>query len=100
MGGASSAELADIRMFEILENILASFPHRDKIVFCARYRDDGFILYNGTFEEMHEFFRIANNSHRHLKFTYEISLEQITFLYTMVYKGDRFLSTGVLDLRT
>ena len=44
---------------------------------------------------MHEFFRTANNSHRHLKFTYEISLEQITFLDTTVYKGDRFLSSGV-----
>ena len=46
MGGAASGELADLRMFEILENILQRFRHKNKILFCSRYRDDGFLLYN------------------------------------------------------
>ena len=100
MGGSSSAELADIRMYEILKNILLEFEHRDKIITCYRYRDDGFLLYNGSENEILTFFNIANRSHKYLKFTYEYSNREITFLDTEVYKGSRFLYEGVLDIRT
>lgn len=100
MGGAASAELADIRMFEILEHILSKYSHRDKIAFCGRYRDDGFILFNGNKNELQELFITANKAHKYLKFTYEISSERIIFLDTEVYKGKRFLDSGILDLKT
>lgn len=100
MGGSSSAELADIRMFEILESILNKFIHKDKILFCTRYRDDIFMLYNGPEHEIHELFCIANDSHKHLKFTYEMSNTEINFLDTLIYKGKRFDTNGTLDMKT
>ena len=71
MGGSSSAELADLRMYEILKNILYQFEHRNKILTCLGYRDDGFIFYKGSEEEIHSLFNLANTVHPHLKFTYE-----------------------------
>lgn len=85
-------------MFEVLVHIMGSFPHINKTAFCARFKDDRIILYNGTVEELEDFYHIGNNTHRHLKFTYEISAESITFLDTLIFKGRRFLSSGILDL--
>ena len=34
MGGGSSAELADIRMHQILDNILKKFKHKSNIILC------------------------------------------------------------------
>ena len=99
MGGSASAELADIRMYEILENIFTKFNHRNNIIFCTRYRDDGFLLYKGKIEEIEELFNIANNSHRHLKFTYQISKTEISFLDTFIYKGEQFNLNGTLDIK-
>lgn len=60
-----------------------------------------FVLYNGTENEIQTFFNIANRSHEHLKFIYEYSNREITFLdYTEIYKGSRFTNEGVLDIRT
>ena len=35
-----------------------------------------------------------------MKFTAEISEKEITFLDTVVYKGDRFLKEAILDVKT
>ena len=37
------------------------------------YRDDGFILFNGSPDEIKEFFDIGNSCHQYLRFTYETS---------------------------
>ena len=100
MGGSCSAELADLRMFEILENILTRFTKRNNIVFCTRFRDDALLLYRGSEHEIHELFELANSCHKHLKFTYEISNSNITFLDTEIFKGKRFNLNGTLDIRT
>ena len=52
MGGSPSAELADLRTFEILESVLNNFLHKNSI-FCTRYRDDGFLIYIGTVDVIH-----------------------------------------------
>lgn len=101
MGGACSAELADIRMFEILQNdILQKFIHKSNILLCKRYRDDIILLYKGNELEIHKLFEIANKSHKHLKFTYEINRNSIAFLDTLIYKGKRFETDSILDVRT
>ena len=100
MGGAASAELADLRMYEIFEGILRNFNNRNCIKLCRRFRDDGFLVMQTSLEEIHRFFEIANQTHPHLKFTYEISEESITFLDVTVYKGQRFQSEHVLDIIT
>ena len=100
MGGAASAELADIRMFEILKNIVQKFEHREKIIMCSRYRDDGFFYYNGPESEIETFFELANSEHAHLKFTYEFSRQEMIFLDTVIYKGERFENEQIPDIKT
>ena len=100
MGGSSSAELADLRMYEILKNILYQFEHGNKILTCLGYRDDGFIIYKGSEEEIHSLFNLANTVHPHLKFTYEFSKTELVFLDTVIYKGERFKNEGTLDIKT
>ena len=56
MGGTASAELADIRMYDILKDIIQRFEHKNNITFCARYRDDGIMYFDGTEEQIHTFF--------------------------------------------
>ena len=41
-----------------------------------------------------------NQIHPTIKFTYEISDTELTFLDVTLYKGERFESTNILDLKT
>ena len=100
MGGSASAELADLRMYQIFESILSKYKFKSSILTCLRYRDDGFILHSGTAEQIQNLFQIANKSHKHLKFTFEFSNQEITFLDTHIYKGKRFKEEGILDIKT
>ena len=100
MGGTASAELADIRMYDILKDIIQRFEHKNNITFCARYRDDGIMYFDGTEEQIHAFFQTANLAHEHLKFTYELSKSNINFLDLIIYKGERFENTGIFDVKT
>ena len=51
-------------------------------------------------EQITHFIEQANNHHATIKFTAEISEEKVTFLDTIVYKGKRFNSSSILDVRT
>jgi len=46
------------------------------------------------------FIEQANQFHPSIKFTDEISESEITFLATIIYKGDRFQTDSILDNRT
>ena len=50
-------------------------------------------------EEATEFLEKANDFHRTLKFKYEISMSQGTFLDTCVFKGKRFQNENILDFK-
>lgn len=100
MGSKCSGEICDIRAFEVLNEILRKFTHRHKIAFIGRYRDDFFLVYQGKENEIHDFFNLANTHHQLLKFTYEISDTEMTFLDTTVYKGTRFKNNGILDIKS
>lgn len=56
MGAIPSPEICDIRMYQITQHIVTQFRHANKILFHGRYRDDGFIIFNGTTEEIEDFF--------------------------------------------
>ena len=90
MGAVASPEICDIAIHEHIENILKSFQYRNKIIFHKRMRDDGFIIFKGTKNEIESLFRLANKSHDLLKFTYELDVNSISFLDTEVYKGERY----------
>ena len=97
MGNPANPTLTDIRMFEIITNIINQFPHREQILHLSIYRDDGFIIFSGNKENLTDFFNIANSIHPLLKFTYEISTDCLQFLDVSVYKGHRFENENILD---
>ena len=106
MGHIPSPEVSDLRAYEIIESILSKYPYRKQIICHLRFRDDGLILFrssqssDSTMNELKEFFDIANKEHDLLKFTYNISLQEVTFLDTTIYKGKRFINNGILDIKS
>ena len=100
MGARPSPEITDIRMKDITDEAISKFKHADKIIYHGRFRDDGFILFNGSPEEIKDFFDIGNSCHKYLRFTYEISHTNVNFLDTTVYKGTRFSANKRLDIRS
>jgi len=46
------------------------------------------------------FLEQANSFHPTIKFTPEISVKEITFLDTVLYKGERFQKDPLLDIKT
>ena len=100
MGAVPSPEACDLRLFEILENIIKKYSHKNKIVAHFRYRDDGFMVIDATKSEILELFELANLEHRYLKFTFNIHMNEAVFLDTKVHKGQRFKQSGVLDFET
>ena len=100
MGAVPSPEICDIRMYELTKSIISQYKHNQKILFHGRYRDDGFLIFNGNRSEAEEFFHIGNSIHPLLKFTYSISDTSMPFLDTETYKGNRFKNHGILDIKT
>ena len=99
MGSPISPSLTDLRMFEIVSIILDSYEYRNKIVSLSVYRDDGFILFNGTNQELESLYRIANSIHPLLKFKYNISDSTMQFLDVTIFKGNRFQTSNILDTK-
>ena len=64
-----------------------------------RYISDIFSLWNVDGKEIEEFIVLANSRHPIIKFTAEISDEEINFLDTTVFKGERFNKQAILDIR-
>ncbi|VDI82100.1 Hypothetical predicted protein [Mytilus galloprovincialis] len=100
MGAPMSPSLADLRMFEIITNILDIFPFKDNLALLSIYRDDGFILFNSSQDNLTELFNIANNIHPLIKFTHEISQSSIQFLDVTIFKGNRFLNHKYIRRKT
>ena len=65
-----------------------------------RYIDDVFSLWNKSKQDINLFTEQANQFHLSIKFTAEILENEITFLDTIIYKGDRFQTDSILDIKT
>ena len=65
-----------------------------------RYIDDIFSLWDSHEKEVDQFIEQANKFHPTIKFTAEISENEITFLDTVVFKGERFKKESILDIKT
>ena len=61
---------------------------------CRRYIDDIFSLWDSDKKVVDQFIEQANKFHPTIKFTAEISENEITFLDTVVFKGERFKNAG------
>ncbi|CAG2241964.1 unnamed protein product [Mytilus edulis] len=94
-----SPSLADIRMFEIISKILDLFQFKNNITHLSIYRDDGFVLFDSSEDNLMTFFDIANTIHPLIKFTHEISSESIQFLDITVFKGERWEKMQILDVK-
>lgn len=64
IGAVSSPEVCDLRLFNILENIIKKYEHKKKIVAHFRYRDDGFMAMKAEETEIMQFFELANLEHK------------------------------------
>ena len=77
-----------------------SKPGKLHIHTWKRFIDDIFVIWTGSIENLHTYMKQINQIHDTIKFTYEASNTEVTFLDVTVYKGEKFTSTGILDVRT
>ena len=73
----------------VVETEILNFS-KTKPLEWKRYIDDIFSLWRTERREIDKFIALANRHHPSIKFTTEISDEEINFLDTTIYKGERF----------
>ncbi len=93
-GNIVSPEVSDLIMYTLEKEFILTDPN---IVFYRRYRDDILLCYQGNNVELQDLQSRMNTAHPTLKFTFDISDYQVTYLDLQIYKGDRFLKSGHLD---
>ena len=98
MGTKMAVAFANIFMAKVETEILNQSALKPLV--WKRYIDDIFSLWTLNREEIMQFIEQANKHHPTIKFTAEISDTETTFLVTSIYKGERFRSNSVLDVRT
>ena len=96
MGTKMAVAFANIFMAEFETKLIRQ--SRIKLIEWKRFIDDVFSLKSK--QEINLFIEQANQFHPSIKFTAEISENEITFLDTIIYKGDRFLTDSILDIKT
>ena len=65
-----------------------------------RFIDDTFVIWTGSTSEFITYMTKINQIHKTIKFTYELSETELTFLDITLYKEERFDQTQILDVRT
>ena len=98
MGSHASPEIADITFHDMEMKIISK--HRTKIDLWLRFRDDVFMIFDGTQRELNDFFTNINSMHPTFEFSIESSQQEITYLDLEIFKGQRHSETGILDMRT
>ena len=98
MGTKMAVAFANISVAKIETEILSKAKYRP--IAFKRFIDDVFCLWNINREHIDQFIEQCNNHHPTIKFMAEISEQEITFLDTNVYKGLRFKTESILDVKT
>ena len=98
MGTKMEVAFANIFMAEFETKLIRQ--SRIKLIDWTHYIDEIFSLWNKSKQDINLFIEQANQFHPSIKFTAEISENEITFLDTIIYKGDRFLTDSILDIKT
>ena len=98
MGTKMAVAFANIFMADFETKLISQ--SRIKPIEWKRYIDDVFSLWNKSKQDINLFIEQANQFHPSIKFTAEISENEITFLDTIIYKGDRFQTDSILDIKT
>ena len=98
MGTKMAPAYANLFMGKLEEKLIEMGKHH--ILLWKRYIDDIFIIWNGSETEFNEYMEELNKLHNTIKFTHEISSNELTFLDVTLYKGSRFHDNKTLDIRT
>ena len=99
MGTKMVVSFANIFMAEMETRIIQQSNTKPRV--WKRYIDDIFSLRDSNIiQEVNHFIDQGNRLHPTIKFTAEVSENKITFLDTVVFKGERFKSESILDIKT
>ena len=98
MGTKIAVAFANLFMAEIETKMVNESRIKPKV--WKRYINDVFSLWDVIRKDIDLFIEQANTFHPTIKFTAEISENEITFLDTVGYKGERFLKEAILDVET
>ena len=98
MGTKTAVSFANIFMAEIETNLMQQ--NNTKPREWKRYIDDVFSLWDCNRNEVERFIEQTNTFHPTIKFTAEISENEIIFLDTVVFKGERFIKESIPDIKT
>ena len=71
-----------------------------KVVSLAHSTHTLFSFWDSDKKDVDQFIKQANKFHTTIKFMAEISENEITFLDTVVFKGERFKNGSILDIKT
>ena len=98
MGTKTAVSFANIYMAEIETNLTQQ--SNTKPTEWKGYIDDVFSLWDCNRKDVELFIKEANNFHPTIKFTAEISENEITSLGRIVFKGERFTEKSILFIKT
>lgn len=98
VGSKMAVAFANIFIESVEKEILRQSVN--KPLTWKRFIDDVFCLWDTNKEEIEHFVEQANSCHPTIKFTAKVSQLETTFVYTTVYKGERFEKESILDVRT
>ena len=98
MGTRMAVSFANIFMSKIETTLIQQSETEPKE--WRRYIDDIFSLWDSDKKDVDQFIEQANKFHPTIKFTAEKSENEITFLDTVVFKGERFKKESILDIKT
>jgi len=96
MGLRSSVSLSCLVANTLVKQILELDDH---ILSFHVYMDDTLLLWSGSMAQLDSFITKINDLHPTLKFTHEASNHEIQFLDLTIYKGERFKSENILDIK-
>ena len=97
MGTKVAPTFANIFMATVEEDFLYSQAIQPKI--WKRYLDDIFVAWTDSLDTLQKLKVDLNKHHPNLTFTFGQEGDSVEFLDSVVYKGNRFRSTGILDIK-
>ena len=99
MGTKMAVSFANIFMAKIETSLIQQRETKPKE--WRQYIDDIFSLWDSDRKDVDQFIERANKFHPSIKFMAKISEnDEITFLDTVVFKGERFKNESILDIKT
>jgi hypothetical protein len=98
MGTKMAPAYANLFMGKLEQKLIHTGKQHIRI--WKRFIDDIFIIWTGSHEQFSDYMTEINQLHDTIKFTHDISDTELTFLDVTLYKGNRFRSQNILDIRT